>query len=187
MTQPEFNTTRHLNELLHCVQGGQTEIADQSLQIVTGRALGRFYEEKKCLSLRSETNNCCNLILGEKELEYPTREEWEAFKERIDNATGKLFQKSEAALGPRMGLYWIQKKIFEFDRNLKVNDINRKSVLAWHVMCRSTTTYEDSPVLDLSGPFSVKESINALLLELEDKEKCMQYVNQNRLLRRKDE
>lgn len=84
----------------------------------------------------------------------------------------QLDEKCTQIFGPRRGILWFNDKICALDRQLQKATKDRKSVLAWHVMCGSTTSYEDTPLLDLPKPYSVEDLINTLLSELEKMKKC---------------
>jgi hypothetical protein len=176
MNSKEITTTNCHCDVMHSVKSDRPEVSALRFPDGTIRPFCEFLDHDDCAILRNETNGRCRLITNAPEREKPTKEEWEKFREEMQAAALHLHNKSTETLGPRTGLFWKHKKICELDRQLKLTTLERQKVLAWHVMCGSTIRYEDAPILDFPDPFSVEKSLQALLRELEDAEKCASYM-----------
>ncbi|MFA6160776.1 MAG: hypothetical protein WC766_01210 [Patescibacteria group bacterium] len=110
--------------------------------------------------------------------EKPTQEEWEAYKNKIEKLKSKIDQKVLDVLGEDDGDDWLRKKIIDFSNQLKHQVSNPRSYVAWHRLTHSTVDSDYAPWLDFTSPNSVKEFCEKLLLELDDKQKCLEYLQQ---------
>lgn len=110
--------------------------------------------------------------------EKPTEAEWETYKNEIEQLKLQIEQKATEILGEVDGEIWLHEQIYLFGDKLKQSAPNFIFYIAWHRLINSTATYDFAPWLDIPSPNSVREFCEKLMLDLDDKDKCLDFLKQ---------
>jgi hypothetical protein len=108
--------------------------------------------------------------------ERPTKEAWEAFREKI-RALGEEVSSKARSLYGGTGIRLLQNKIVDFDRQLPRKEIDPFRYIAWHKLVGGGSGYDASPFFDMPKPHSVEDFLLKLKDDLDDKEKCQGYID----------
>lgn len=115
-------------------------------------------------------------VVATPKAEKPTKEAWEAYREKIRGLYDEVSKKAESLYGAN-GERLVRNRVCGLRDRIPRKEFNPHDYIAYHKIIGSGTGYEITPLLDMPKPYSVEDFLLKLKDDLDDTEKCQTYIN----------